>query len=207
MFPRATMRGMRTIAYAQTMDRTGWDDGPWMTEPDKLQWEDLVTGLPCLAVRGPMGCWCGYVAVFPNHPWYRCPYNAELGGKDSDGWEHTIDGAISVHGGLTFSDFCMELEEPGDEARRVCHVPGPGEPDRVWWFGFDCGHSMDISPGFDARTRQLFKHEPIRVLFPMNDTYRDLAYVQREVASLAWQLYALSPRELPQELRRDRQLA
>lgn len=178
------------------MDRTGWDDGPWMREPDKVQWQDLATGLPCLAVRSPMGCWCGYVAVLPGHPWYQCPHGARLASDPND-WEHTIDGVIDVHGGLTFSDFCMPLDGPGDEARRVCHVPGPGEPDRVWWFGFDCGHFMDVSPGLDARMRETGMRESALAAYGrLQDTYRTLDYVRREVTSLAWQLNALSPRAI-----------
>ena len=27
------------------------------------------------------------------------------------------------------------------EASFICHIPGPGRPKDVWWFGFDCAHS------------------------------------------------------------------
>lgn len=38
-------------------DKAGiWGTGPWVGEPDKAQWEDETTGLPCLALRyGPRG--------------------------------------------------------------------------------------------------------------------------------------------------------
>jgi hypothetical protein len=34
-----------------TIDKSSWGNGPWQTEPDKAQWQDEETGLPCLAVR------------------------------------------------------------------------------------------------------------------------------------------------------------
>lgn len=40
---------MQTIEY-RTIDKTAWGDGPWLNEPDKKQWQDVETGLPCLAV-------------------------------------------------------------------------------------------------------------------------------------------------------------
>jgi hypothetical protein len=65
-----------------TVDKSTWDAGAWMDEPDKVEWRDEATGLPCLAVRGPMGAWCGYVGVPPDHPDH---------GSDYDG----VDAAIS----------------------------------------------------------------------------------------------------------------
>lgn len=53
---------MKTIEY-RTDDKSGWQPGPWMNEPDKKQWQDPETGLPCLIVRRPRRgvvrlCWC-----------------------------------------------------------------------------------------------------------------------------------------------------
>jgi hypothetical protein len=45
--------------------------GDWMGEPDKAQWPDPSTGLPCLAVRNRFGVWCGYVGVSPGHRYYQ----------------------------------------------------------------------------------------------------------------------------------------
>lgn len=66
------------------------------------------------------------------------------------------------------------------EQRAICHRPEPGEPDGVWWFGFDCAHSGDLSP------RREF--EPL-----FNDgSYRDIEYVTEQVRSLAQQLRAVA---------------
>lgn len=103
-----------------------WGEGPWMREPDRLDFEHA--GFPCLLVRGPLGQWCGYVAMPPGH---------RLHGRDSS----ECDEAVSVHGGITYADSC---------AGHVCHVPKPGEPDNVWWLGFDFAHAYDFKPAMQA---------------------------------------------------------
>ncbi len=125
---------------ASFVDKSTWGDGPWQSEPDRLEFRvpELPT-LACLMVRGPMGSWCGYVGVPPGHPAH---------GKD-DG---ELD--LKVHGGLTYAAPCMVESARGPEAL-VCHVPQPGESDDVWWLGFDCGHAWDVSPGMAAMLRGL----------------------------------------------------
>ena len=66
---------METIEYFETQDKGDWGDGPWQGEPDKRQWQDKVTRLPCLMVRGPSGSWCGYVGVPPGHPAHGLHYD------------------------------------------------------------------------------------------------------------------------------------
>jgi hypothetical protein len=62
-----------------------------------------------------------------------------------------------------------------DKEHGICHVPGPGEPDDVWWLGFDCVHGGDNAP---SRSYTFYG----RV------SYRTLRYVQDECASLARQI-------------------
>ena len=153
------------------IDKSEWGEGAWQSEPDKVQWMDPATGLPCLILRHPQhGQLCGYVGVGPDHPMHGAGYD--------------LAGDINVHGGLTFADHCS-----GDE-RGICHVVDAGEPDNVWWFGFDCGHAGDYSPGHEARMREVLgrDYHPI----PMGpwgaDVYRDIEYVRAEVTRLASQL-------------------
>lgn len=50
------------------IDKKEWGPGPWQSEPDKVEWRDEKTGLPCLAVRhSEHGNWCGYVGVHKGH--------------------------------------------------------------------------------------------------------------------------------------------
>jgi len=149
---------METREY-RFIDKTAWDEGPWQQEPDKVQWEDKQTQLPCLIVRHPrLGQLCGYVGITQGHRYFETPYD---------------DVDVDCHGGLTFSGFCQEF----DKEHGVCHVPALGEPDHVWWLGFDCAHAYDLLPGL------LEAHIPY-----FEDIYRDLAYVQNECAQLARQL-------------------
>lgn len=74
-------------------------------------------------------------------------------------------------------------------ARRICHIPEPGQPTEVWWFGFDCAHAWDLVPGMEAMMKKVnggFSR-------PKNDIYRDFEYVQNEVRNLARQLAAMAP--------------
>jgi hypothetical protein len=154
------------IEYS-TIDKSDWDDGPWQSEPDKRQWTDEKTGLPCLIVRGPSGALCGYVGVDSAHPLYKVDYD--------DAYSKA---GIEAHGGLTFASGCQDSADP---SQGICHIPEPGKPDDVWWFGFDCAHSGDLCPAFSRdRGFGLFHDEQ----------YRDIAYVEREVAALAQQLVA-----------------
>lgn len=157
---------METIEYTDVVDRSKWGEGPWDAESlDKMQWRDPISGLPVMIKRGPIGAWCGYVGIEdPDHPYFEKDYS-------------NIDGDLQVHGGLTFASFCDEGE--GDHGERICHIPGPGEPDRVWWLGFDTGHFMDQVPGF---TGPLFQD------LSEHGTYKTQEFVTSEVLNLARQV-------------------
>lgn len=192
---------MKTLEWT-TVDKSKWGRGPWDGEPDKKQWQDEVTGLPCLAVRNPSGGnWCGYVGIPKRHPLHGVGYSDEvpilgallearkarpvgenpsfavLIGCLSGDLKASPDVVFEVHGGLTFSGGCKETDDP---SRFICYVPDSGEPDDVWWFGFDCAHSGDVSPGYDRFFRDA------------DAAYRTLAYVEGQVAELARQLKEVS---------------
>jgi hypothetical protein len=157
------------------IDKSTWGAGPWENEPDRFEWEHL--GFPCLAVRNESGCWCGYVAVPPTHP---------LHGKDYD------DVDVGVHGGLTYANKCQG---------HICYVPKPGEPDDVWWFGFDCAHSGDFRPEYHSRfihygypfSSELYDHaRAIKANTWTVDVYRTLEYVREQTETLVQQLQKAS---------------
>lgn len=152
---------MERIEYRDVKDKATWQRGEWDQEPDKIQWKDDATGLPCLIVRGPHGALCGYVGVAPGHPLFG------QGGDD-----------LSVHGGVTYGSPC---QENADEAKGICHKPGVGEPDHVYWFGFDTAHAGDFCPKFD-------KNLGAPTGWGENVAYRNIAYVESECRSLAQQL-------------------
>lgn len=67
------------------------------------------------------------------------------------------------------------------EGRGICHLPFAGRPARVWWIGFDCAHSGDVSPKYDREYRY------------SDGWYKPLSYVETEITSLARQLAAVAP--------------
>jgi hypothetical protein len=167
---------MSVVGEWITVDKTGWGPGAWQDEPDKIHWVDAATDLDCLMVRQPrLGHWCGYVGVTEGHPLFGKGYDETY----REGYD------LDIHGGLTFAAACSESTDP---SRGICHVALPGRPDHVWWFGFDCAHSGDYVPSMVARERDAGM---ARMSFELNDIYRDRAYVEAEVRSLAQQLAAV----------------
>ena len=137
------------------VDRSRFGRGPWDHEPeDRIEWRG-EHGRPCLMVRSPMGAWCGYVAVEPGHPWH--------------GKAHTELPEVEAHGGLSYHGPCVE-------GGAICHVPADGEPDDVWWLGFDCAHSWDVVPSMAG-------------FASADSSYRDITEVRYEVERLADQAH------------------
>lgn len=158
---------MKTIEY-RTVDKSTWPRGPWDDEPDKKQWQDEATGLPCLIVRSRLGSLCGYVGIAEGHPLYE---------MDSDETE------LVAHGGVNFSNSCGDTD---DESRFVCHKPEPGESDKVWWFGFDCAHAGDMW-GMNMPSNLRLTGDWY--------TYRDIAYVEVQCRELAQQLKLMEKKD------------
>jgi hypothetical protein len=144
-------------------------EGPWNDEPDKVQWPDTRTGLPCMIRRGPLGQWCGYVGVDESHPWF---------GKRST----EILDRVAVHDGVSYADAC-----DGDEEQGICHVAGPGEPEPLWWFGFACMTLWDLLPYMAERMADFPQAPGMPEM-----TYKDVAFVTAETEHLAQQVAAAS---------------
>lgn len=185
---------MKTIEE-HDIDKTAWPTGLWTNEPDRKQWQDEATGLPCLIVRTAHGGnLCGYVGVPKSHPLHGKSYSERIpmpsnpdeirntseatpifawfgeACREPDG-KIGLDALIDVHGGLTYASECRG---------RICHVTEEG--DHVWWFGFDCAHCDDVSPAMGMRLPEIFNH----------GKYRDVGYVEGECRKLAAQLSALA---------------
>lgn len=165
---------METIEYVNPkVDRSKWGSGAWDGEPDKKQWQDKATGLPCLANRQPRsGHWCGYVGVSKGHPCYGIEYD-------------NVD--VDVWWGLTFSDKCQEVQ---NECEGICHKAPNGEDD-VWWLGFDCAHSGDASPMDYVYERE--RGYPF--IISGEDSYKTLEFVENQCTKLAAQLHNYPSRD------------
>lgn len=148
-------------------DKSAWGDGPWMQEPDRVEW--MYRGVLCLAIRHPQwGIWLGNVAVEPGHPWH---------GVDK------FEIQASVHGGVTYSN----TQDHGP----IYSLENPRAYVEHWWIGFACSNKLDFRPGYRALCRALGVAEsPGHVAGQDGIEYRDLAYVKRECEQLADQLIA-----------------
>jgi len=87
-------------------------------------------------------------------------------GRDHDHIPYDDLFPVEVHGGLTFS-----REGHGDTRQKG-----------YWWLGFDCAHWGDLVP----QIVELLDREPHEF-----ETYRNFAYVRREVKELAYQITTL----------------
>lgn len=144
-------------------------------EPDQLAWwyEDL----PCLILRNTLGALCGYVGLPTNHRYF---------GKNHDKIR------VQVHGGLTFSDTKMTLDNvnlyypvkrklaASNEAEFITRISGG-----YWWVGFDCCHANDLVPGLEMLFKSIMPSRP-KIL---ELKYRNIKYVKGQVIKLAKQLY------------------
>lgn len=109
------------------VDKTSWGLGEWMDEPDKVQWADPESSLPCLVLRGPVGSLNGYVGVPREHSLYGKTYSQvvplpktflihrfykerypELPGPGV--CESELGSYISCHRGLTYSGVCQTID-------------------------------------------------------------------------------------------------
>lgn len=117
-------------------------------------------GLWCLIIRGRVSMnWLGYVGVPEGHPYYGRPY---------DGWvgaDNAVDDAsdIECHYGLTYSGEGFKCTEDLED------VLG-----KLWWFGFDTDHYMDLPL--------------IGMPFEREGEYRDYEFMVENVKSIAEQL-------------------
>ena len=142
------------------IDKAAWGPGPWVDEPDWVQWLDDDTGMPCVMTRNMFGVWVGYVGLPESHRWFGQPRD-EI--------------KLSVHGGTTFAG----EGDIDDEFTPVLMALCPYK--RVWWVGIDFGHApWDFLPALVAATPPEMAHA--RILH--QGVYRDKAFAMAEVASI-----------------------
>jgi len=145
-------------------------EGPWKHEPHRVEF--VHVGFNCLMLRQPnLLHWCGYVGVPPGHPFHGVRYD---------------DANISAHGGLTYANDC---------GGHVCHIPKEGEPDNLWWFGFDCAHLGDLVPGYDKKSYRDMLGGRKSVFLSKDSVYRTREWVEAEVRRMAEQI-ADAPRPI-----------
>lgn len=168
------------------MDKSKWIDGPWMHEPDDEigEYRGLVYRL---RRHDNFGNWCGYVRVPTGHPLYGLGYSNPLPEELLPAFQTVLEGPAGKRSAIAL--FCMDKEAPCVQDLIDVHggltYAGPMGNLEGWWFGFDCGHAGDLSPGTYSQVLEMgIKNYP-------RGTYRDIEYVRAECQRLADQLLAL----------------
>lgn len=217
---------MKTIEYT-TIDKSTWGPGPWQEEPDKIQYVDEATGLPCLIVRnGPtIGALCGYVGVLPGHPLH--------GKRDTQYTMESMKQHIEYFGKLAKQDPMRELLEDADvnETLGAVLVPDPNYDERLHelrvhggvTFTGKCQEGREkegvchtVEPGeekdvmwigfdcchFDDFSPGIEAH--MKALHGPSvsyegSTYKTIGFVRKEIRSLAEQLANMAPTKLLNE--------
>lgn len=129
---------METIEYFNTSRHpvVGDEYSPWYNEPDKVQWEDEATGFPCLAIRGELGAWHGYVGVDTSHPLFGITHQ-EINKNE-----------FILYGGLTFTGSSQKVKK-GEEDIGICYISRGEEVTDIWWLGFNYAHCWNYVPSVD----------------------------------------------------------
>ena len=117
----------------------------------------------CVAIINHLtGTRGGYCSVPRSHPFFNKPY------------DHHSLATILVHGGLTYSG---KLEWASEYIEEI--TPN------LWWFGFDCFHSLDLPDPELMRNTAL---QEIKQTNIQGRTFKDFNYVKENCNDLATQL-------------------
>lgn len=152
--------------------------GPWDDEPDELDWTDERTGYDCRIMRHPSsGHLCGYVRVPETHALHGKEYSDELTPEQEPLMAAVMEGQIGKRGAIDVFGMALGVRRIGYlfDVHGGLTFSGELRGKEGYWFGFDCAHCDDLSPGSRYSGGEL---------------YRDMEYVKAECASLARQLHA-----------------
>jgi len=165
----------------------------WDTEPDFHSFE--AAGLRCMMRRDTeWKHWCGYVGVGSAHPLFEVHYR-DLVPAPGTWKKRGVD--VDEHGVINVFITALEMDDIPEGFAPLtqlltCHG-GLSFAGRMydwtgWWFGFDCNHAWDYSPGMEAQllSAGIFRNVPER--FMPRKVYRTFDYVKSEVATLAQQI-------------------
>jgi hypothetical protein len=144
--------------------------GPWHEEPDILAYVDEATSYNCAIIRGYAGALNGYVAVPESHVLYHETWQSGDSIPVAPYVFTRLPNHEKLYRGCKYpltAEFCEVIRGHGGVNFQIVKH-------NLKWFGFDCSHSGDMKP--------LIKEQ---FMLGNNGTYRDLAYVQKEVAELA----------------------
>lgn len=146
------------MLYLETYvyDKAGWTAGQWSSEPDKVQWQDPLSGIPCLIVR-QRGLWSSYAGLNQTYTIYGQTASA-------------LD-ALLIVGGLEVT-YAAVADNSG-RPLAIVHTPEAGEPGGLWWVGVGACHDSEL----------LTDEDPM--LGVDDETYRNMRYAMGISQALA----------------------
>lgn len=166
----------------------------WKTEPNQLEWFDESTGYRCAILRHHTGKHlCGYVQIPKSHILHKLHYRDKVPRLLQWKLDNVLQQPVGQRGVFTIF-MAMANTDKKHEIEMLFDVHGSitftGElADRIGtWYGFDCAHSGDLSPGYDEL---LMKHSPELIFRDKQDSYRSMEWVKQETDMLAAQVYEL----------------
>lgn len=132
-------------------------------------------------------------------------YSDEVSNPTKEGWEHdkkyakisTIESKRFPHGDA--AEFLkvwgphLDDYEAWAKQKKLRYIHSGNSNDENWYFGFDCGHCMDLCPKIEASLKAIGHVRRYPRPPDMMNIYRNMEYVKKEVESLAKQLKALAP--------------
>ena len=151
----------------------------WLEETNIKKW--MHKGLHCLIIRHPdAGHLCGYVQIPKGHILYNHGYTEYLPQVLMRKWKKIRQGNVGKRGAIDI--FCQDRDHPTcgfffDVHGGITLSGKPKGEQKGFWYGFDCGHSGDLSPFYEVSEE-----------YKKYNTYRNMDYVTAETERLAEQI-------------------
>lgn len=161
-------------------DKDQWGDGPWQTEPDRVQWQDEETGYWCLIRRNwRIGQLCGYVAIPPDHPYFqkRDSENTESSSDVYMKLTHELLNKYGGYGNVPEGEWPDVLEKHPDYQEELHHLNVHGG---VTYTGKSDADEITQKDWLKWR-ESMIKQLPQAEQYPLGDSAEDWKVHEREI--------------------------
>lgn len=162
---------MHKIKFTNIIDRTQFEKGPWDNEEIDVQFWISNDNRICSLNRSNFGSLRGYVGI-----------NEYFEIKIIQQYSNFELSNYYIHGGITFCDYNSNIDvflylgvQLSGYQKTFEKYLEPQKP--IFWIGFDCLHSSDISP-LDIFNKNKNK----------NCTYKDINFVTKEAEKLSYKI-------------------
>lgn len=153
------MSELNNVIFLEWLNKKSFPKGVWRQEPDLCYWESY--GLSCLAIRDmSLGIWKGFVGVEPGHLFHSKSIEEVLKTEEASEIFFSVYGGICTAGPLIakYKSYNRNL----------------------WWLGIETTHGSDYMP-----LLKLDMQNPDIARTVGDQTYKDFAFIRREINKLA----------------------